>query len=120
MPELRRPTDRAAAWETWRRRLAGERVEITGAPHPGWFKAKRFGQWTAVQIDLVADVDPDTGELVSDERFVAFVGASDAFYEQAKVEAIWLRCAGHPISEAEAEQLLRMPAVSDLSREVIV
>ncbi len=115
---MRRPTDRAEAWATWRQRLAGERVEITSAPHCGWFKARRNGCWTAVQIDLVQSVD-DEGCLIEPERFVAFVGA-DVFYEEARIEAIWLACAKSPISEEEAERLLRMPQVSDLSRQVVV
>lgn len=117
---MRAPTDRAKAWAPWRRMLAGERVRIDDAPLCGWYKAKRFGQWTAVQIDLVQDVDPETGELIGDERFVAFVGKTDVFYEADKIAEIWLRCAANPMSEAEAERLLRMPAVSDLSRQVIV
>lgn len=117
---MRRPTDRSDAWATWRAMLAGERVAVTDTPCCGWWKAKRFGQWTAVQIDLVQDVCPDTGELLGDERFCAFVGPHDVFYDDDKVAAIWLRCAANPISEAEAERLLRMPAVSDLSRQVIV
>lgn len=117
---MRAPSDRAEAWELWRRMLEGERVELADTPHCGWFKAKRRGQWTAVQIDLVQDLDSETGELLGDERFVTFVGTNDVFYEADKVAEIWLRCAGNPIGEAEAERLLRMPAVSDLSREVIV
>lgn len=120
VPELRRPTDRAIAWQPWRDMLAGHHVPVTpDQPLCGWFKAKRRGQWCAVQIDLIADTDPDTGELVSEESYVAFVGA-DAFYERAKVDEIWLRCAGNPISEQEAERLLRMPAVADLTRQVVV
>lgn len=117
---MRAPTDRTAAWEPWRRMLAGERVAITDTPCCGWYRAKRRGQWCAVQIDLVQDIDPETGELLGDERFVAFLGANDVFYEAEKVADVWLRCAANPIGEAEAERLLRMPPVSDLSREVIL
>lgn len=100
--------------------LDGKLVPVTpDQPRCGFYKARRRGQWCAVQIDLIAETDPDTGELVSEETYVAFVGA-DAFYERAKVDEIWLRCAGNPISEAEAERLLRMPAVADLTRQVIV
>ncbi len=115
---MRAPTDRAAAWAPWRRMLAGERVAISDTPFCGWYRAKRRGQYVAVQIDLIQDVCPDTGELVSDERFVAFVGG-DVFYDQERVADVWMRCLG-AIGEAEAERLLRMPAVSDLSRQVIV
>jgi hypothetical protein len=121
MPELRRPTDRNVAWASWRARIEGRAADqpITSVAECGWYRAKRHGQHVAVQIDLVQEVDPDTGELTAPESFVAFVGA-DTFYEQSKIEEIWLRCGGSPITEAEAERLLKMPAVSDLSRQVIV
>lgn len=117
---MRRPTDRALAWQPWRDMLDGKPVAITpDQPQCGWYRAKRRGQWVAVQIDLIAETDPETGELVSEESFVAFVGA-DTFFERSKVDEIWLRCAGNPITEAEAERLLKMPEVADLTRQVVV
>lgn len=115
---MRRPTDRALAWDHWRRRLNGERLEITSQPQCGWYRAKRRGQWVAVQIDLQQEIDPETGDLITDERPIAFIG-DDVFYDAARVGEIWLHCAAHPITEAEAERLLRMPAVRDLSRQVV-
>lgn len=120
MPELRRPTERAAAWANWQARIDGARVghAITNDVQCGWYRAKRDGQYVAVQIDLISETDDD-GFLLAEERFVAFVGR-DHFYELAKIEAIWLRCCGNPITEAEAERLLNAPRVRDLSREVII
>lgn len=117
---LRKPTDRAAAFAHWRRRVAGEQLQVSADDiRCGLYRGKRKGQHVGVQIDLVQNIDPDTGELLSEESFVAFVGP-DAFYDQAYVAEIWLRCCGAPVSEAEFKRLSRMPAVSDLSRGVIV
>lgn len=117
---MRRPTDRTLAWANWRQRLAGVRLPVTpGDPQCGFYRAKRHGNWAGVQIDIVAEVDEETGELLGDERFVAFVGA-DAFYDRNYVDEIWLRCCDKPISETEFERLLKAPKVNDLSREVIV
>src|SRR5262249_43923208 len=108
-----------AAWENWRRRLAGEKIDChPDEPQCGWYRAKRSGRFVAVQIDLIQDIDADTGELVSDECFIAFIDR-DVFYEDVKVAEIWIRCCGTPIAEAEAQRLLTMPKVSDLSREVV-
>lgn len=117
---MRRPTDRAAAWANWRARSEGRALPVGAAPECGFYKARRGGRFICVQIDLIAETDPDTGELLSDERYVAFLGADATIYDAAMIDEIWLRCAANPITEAEAERLLRAPAVSDLSREVIV
>lgn len=119
MAEPRTPSDRAMLWGYWRERLAGAVRGVPDDPQCGLWKAKCFGRWVGVQIDLVQDIDPDTGELVSDEKLVAFVGP-DSFYDRKYVDDIWLRCASHPVTADEFERLQRAPEVSDLSREVIV
>lgn len=116
---MRRPTDRNAAWAHWRDRVAGIARPITpDAPQAGFYRARRHGRHVGVQIDLWQEIDEATGELLSDERIVAFIGA-DTFFDE-HVHDIWLRCGGQPISEAEFERLERMPAVDDLTRAVIV
>lgn len=116
---MRKPSDRHALWDHWRRRVAGEVLPISADEiQCGFYRAKRFGQFVGVQIDIVGATDPDTGELIEQERFAAFIG-QDQFFG-AHVEDIWLRCGGSPISEQEFERLERMPAVSDLTRAVIV
>lgn len=117
MPELRRPTDRAAAWDEWRRRVNGERIAGDDTPKCGLYRAKRFGRYVGVQIDLLQETDPATGELVAEERMAAFIGA-DIFFDH-HLDDIWLRCCGAPISEAEFERLSNMPRVTDLSREFV-
>lgn len=115
---MRRPSDRAQMWDEWRRRIAGERIAVDDTPRCGFYEAKRFGRRVGVQIDLLQDIDPATGELVAPERIAAFIGA-DIFFDQ-HLDEIWLRCCGSPISEAEFERLSAMPRVDDLSREAIV
>lgn len=116
---MRRPTSRETAWQHWRDRINGIEREVSDAPQPGWYKARRQGQWTAIQIDLHQVVDDD-GYLTEPEGLVAFVGRDLVIYEESKIGEIWLRCCGNPISEEEAERLLRAPVVSDLTRQVIV
>lgn len=117
---MRRPTDLTAAWAHWRDRINGVPRAVTpDQPQPGLYRARRHGRHVGVQIDLVQEIDPATGELIAEERFVAFVGA-DAFYDRRYIDDVWLRCAGNPISEAEFARLQAMPAVDDLTRAVIV
>lgn len=117
MPELRRPSDRDAQWERWRRRIAGERVAIDHEPQLGLYRAKRKGQFVGVQIDLMQMLDED-GCLTEPEFLAAFIG-NESFYGE-RVDEIWLRCADSPITEEEFERLAKMPAVTDLSREFVV
>lgn len=114
---MRKPTDRTEAWDHWRRRVSGEVLPITSEPRPGFYRAKRRGQYVGVQIDLLQEIDEETGELRSEEQLIAMIG-DDTFIGD-RVDAIWVACGGNPISEQEFERLLRMPAVSDLSRQVI-
>lgn len=111
---MRTPSDRGASWDHWRRRLAGEDLPITTEPQPGLYKCKLRGHWVAVQIDLKQPTD-ENGELTGDEAFVAFVNG-----EPDDADCIWSWCADHPISQAEFDRIERMPAVTDLSRQVVV
>lgn len=111
---MNRPSSRAAAWENWRRRRAGERVAIDAEPQCGFYKARRFGRWVGVQIDLVQHIDAD-GLLSEPERVVAWSGG-----RETDADEVWSWCAGRPIGADEFELLERMPAVHDLSRSVIV
>jgi hypothetical protein len=114
---MRKPTDRTEAWSRWRQRVEGRALAITTTPECGFYRAKRKGQYVGVQIDLLQEIDEETGELRSEEQLIAMIG-DDTFIGD-RVDAIWVACGGNPISEQEFERLLRMPAVSDLSRQVI-
>lgn len=114
----RAPTDRALAWANWRRRLTGAHVPLNNdEPQCGLYKRKQFGRWVAVQIDLQQDTDPETGELIADERFAVFVNGEASKFDAGRE---WSFCADNPITEAEYERLIAAPVVRDLSKEVIV
>lgn len=112
------PTDRVAAWGWWRDRVEGrlpdgEPIDLT--PRCGFFKTRDRGRWVAASIDIVADVDPETGDLVADERLVCIVDG-----RERDADAMWPYLAGNPISQREHERLARQPVVTDLSKQVIV
>jgi hypothetical protein len=114
---MRTPTDRVAAWDWWRQRIAGvpDLDALVDEPRCGLFEGKSAGRRVPVSIDLAQEIDPETGELIADERFVAvFDGLARDAYE------LWAYICETPISEAEHARLTRMPKVRDLSREVIV
>lgn len=112
----RTPSNRYAAWDWWRRRVAGEALDIPADPQCGFYRTKRGrgGDFVAASIDLEADTDPETNELISDERLVCIVGD----YER-DVDQQWLFLAANPISEAEFNALRARPRVTDLARQVI-
>jgi len=114
---MRRPSDRHAAWEHWRRRIAGERLPIDHEVQLGLYRAKRRGNFVAVQIDLLQITDED-GCLTEPETLAAFIGNETLYGE--RVDDIWLRCADAPITEEEFQRLQKMPHVTDLSREFVV
>ena len=111
---IRVPSDRRALWAAWEDRLAGRRVELTAAPQCGLYKARRDGRWVGVQIDIESDTDPETGELVGDERFVAWIQ-----HERFDAEDVWPYAAKNPVTREEFKRLLTQPIVNDLSREVV-
>lgn len=117
---MRRPSDRAELWRRWRERLAGVRRRAWSPDEIecGRYMAKRGGQWQAVQIDIAREIDSETGELLGDERFVAWVGV-DKFEEFERVVDIWARCGSRPVSDEEYKRLLHMPAITSLTTNVV-
>lgn len=115
MVELRAPTDRAMAWGPWRERVAGDIRGVTTEPECGLYKMKRGGRWVGVQIDILQDIDAETGELTCEEEMRAWIDGREVDALEA-----WESCAANPISAADFERLKHAPVVSDLTREVIV
>ena len=112
---MRQPSDRTAAWAQWRARLDGAVVQLGTAPVCGLYKAKRFGRWVAVQIDLAQEIDPDTGELLADEELSAWRNG-----EPVDPCDVWTYCAANPIGADEFQRLQRAPVVVDLSKEFVI
>ncbi|RJE82973.1 hypothetical protein [Paracoccus onubensis] len=87
---IRQPTSREAQYDFWSRTVAGERVPRTeDEPQPGFYKIRmvRNGPFVAVEIWLEQQVDPDTGELVTDERLRAICNG-----EPRDPAKLWLYC----------------------------
>lgn len=77
---IRQPTSRAIQYAFWRRTIVGERVpRIEDEPQPGFYKRRmvRNGPFVPVEIWLEQQIDPETGELVADERLRALVNGQD-------------------------------------------
>lgn len=100
---MRRPTDLVAAFDHWRRRVAGETLPITMEPMCGYYRRRlvRGGVWVPVAIWLEQEIDPDTGDLLADEVMRCAVAGREADpHEQ------WTYIAGQPIPHAEYEYLV--------------
>jgi hypothetical protein len=77
---------------------AGERVQITTEPVPGFYQRRmvKHGPMVPVAIWIDQDIDPETGELMADEVMRCLVNGKDA-----DAQAQWSDVAGHPITERE-------------------
>lgn len=73
---MRTPTDSAAAWAWWEDAISGRAPDVReDDPQPGFFKVRRFrygeyprGPFVPARIWLVpGEIDPETGELMTDE-----------------------------------------------------
>lgn len=99
---MRKPTPRAElyAWHT--AALAGRSPAIDSTPQCGWFKRKlvKGGVFVPARIWIVQEIDPATGELLSDEILQCEVNGTYADPEDA-----WSWICANPISEAEFNYL---------------
>lgn len=103
---MRTPTDLDAALNWWRRTIAGERVpHIEDEPQPGFFYMRNVkgGPKIPVRVEIVQEIDPETGELAAPEEIVAHVFG----YERPmRAVSIWLSLRAIP--EAEYHAILAM------------
>lgn len=70
--KMRKPTPDPLEW--WRRAVIDKSTtRIEGEPHAGFYarRAKKDGPLIPVQVRMVQEIDPETGELTDDERIVA-------------------------------------------------
>lgn len=116
---MREPSDRHALWAWWRAHQGGTPAEIPAEPQCGLYKVRtKQRNWIAGAIDLLQDICPDTGDLMSDEKLVAYVNAGARQWDRDP-HAAWPFMAQHPLTQSDHTRLLHAPFVSDLSRQVI-
>jgi len=103
------PREQLYAWHT--DALDGLEPANDGTPHCGWFKRKlvRGGVFVPARIWVVQDIDPETGELLSDEQLQCEVNGAFADPEDA-----WSWICANPITEQEFRFL---EASSEWARE---
>lgn len=99
---MRTPTPRAELYDWHSRALRGEKPVIDDTPQCGFFKRKlvRGGVFVPAQIWMWQDIDPETGELLSDEELQCEVNGVRADPFDA-----WTWICGNPITEAEYRYL---------------
>lgn len=117
---MRKPSDRAELWRRWRERLTGVRPRAWAFDQVecGRYRGKRRGQWVAVQIDIEQEIDPDTGELLAPESYVAFVNG-ERFDDFERVVTIWERCGAYPIDDDQFRRLSNLPRVENLGSVIV-
>lgn len=68
---MRQPTPYRDIYAWWQAATSGQRPPMhDGLPECGWFKRRwvKGGPWVPARIYLEREIDPETGELTSDER----------------------------------------------------
>lgn len=95
---MREPTNLFDAYQWWRDALSGYRMNYNLEPRPGFYRTRvvKGGPFVPVAIWIEQELDPDTGQLLSDERVVATVNG-----QPKDPESIWQWCCAHPISEED-------------------
>ena len=100
---VRRPTPEHVALAWWRAAVGGDPVPYhLNDIEAGWFKTRLAyrGVWWPARIWIVAPTDPETGELVAEERFACEVAGDPAdAHEQ------WPYLSKRPVSLIEYQQL---------------
>lgn len=99
------PSSLAARWEWWERAISGGPAPIHERdPQVGYYRVRRWARkpyWLAARVWLEdGEVDAETGELLTDERFYAEIDGK-------RVNPIekWTWLAGHPVTEEDYEWL---------------
>ena len=98
---IRQPSTKAALYDFWRRSVAGERVpRIEDEPQCGFYRMRktRGGPFVPVEIEMIQEIDPATGELTADERLAAYENG-----RPVDPVRVWPYC--RPISAAEYDGL---------------
>lgn len=96
------PTSKTVLYAWHAKAIRGLEPVNDGTPHCGWFKRKlvKGGVFVPARIWMFQDVEPDTGELLSDELMQCEVNGAQADPEEA-----WSWICAHPITEQEFNYL---------------
>lgn len=106
---MRQPTSISERWEWWERALAGDHLPFyEDKIHCGYFKIRKFpyGQWPKgpfipARIWMEpGEIDPESGELLSDERWFAEIDG-----QRKDPWRTWTWLATRPITEDEFKWL---------------
>ncbi len=99
---MRTPTPREVLYEWHARALRGLAPVNDGTPRCGFYKRRlvKGGVFVPARIWMFQDVDPDTGELLSDEILQCEVNGAFADPEEA-----WSWICSEPITEQEYRYL---------------
>lgn len=109
---MRQPSSPAQRWAWWEAAVRGDNPPVhDGEPHAGYFAVRKFryGDWRQGPFVPAriwwepGEIDPETGELMSDERCCAEVDGQPVDPWRA-----WTWLARRPISEREWQYLRAM------------
>jgi hypothetical protein len=101
---MRSPTPPHVLYDWHSRWLRGEKVQYTHDPECGWFVTRYVPRGAPIpaSIYMQQDIDPNTGELLTDEVLKA-----EILGEYLDPEEAWLRLAKRPICKLYYMDLLR-------------
>lgn len=112
---MRQPSTPAERWSWWEQAVAGEAPPVhEDEVHAGFFAVRKFryGEWVGSPFVPAriwcepGEIDPETGELLSDERWYAEIDG-----RPANPLRTWQWMARRPISEAEWRWLRAMSPI---------
>jgi hypothetical protein len=98
--------------------LRGERPAVhEDEPHVGWFRTRlvRHGPWCPARIWCEQEIDPETGELLTDERMLCEVDG-----DRRNPARAWTWLASNPISEAAFNDLCHLRHLDPRMRASLV
>jgi hypothetical protein len=103
--DVREPSSLASKWSWWERAIAtGDAPIHERDPQVGYYRVRRWPRkpyWLAARVWIEpGEVDPETGELLSDERFCCEIDG-----ERKNPIEKWTWLAGHPITLEEFQWL---------------
>lgn len=106
---MRQPTPDEVSYRWYRAALSGQKPPVhDGEPQCGFYRRKlvKGGPWVPAMIYLVADIDPDTGDLMGDEDFACLIDG-----RQADARDQWSWLCSNPIPYPEYRDLERQANV---------